>query len=205
MRILGNRNNGREFGKECFTEYEIQQILANDYMSNPKYVILNLKVFNWESDFLACTRHGYWHEVEIKISVADFKRDKKKVKKRNVFNAGMPKEVYRDWSNILPNYFSYCVPYFIADKVRDLVPDYAGLIMINKYGRLEYIKGARQLHTVKLDENMMRLKEKFYYAYRTWYDRYKQFHDREVELRSEVSFLKAEYKVATGYDISEVL
>ena len=71
MGTIGRRGYKRP--KQEFTEDAIQQVLAKEYMTNPKYVAYNLHIFPWESDFLICTRAGYWYEVEIKISLADFK------------------------------------------------------------------------------------------------------------------------------------
>lgn len=56
------------------TEQLLQQHLRS-WKSNPQYIIENLYVFNWESDFLVKTRSGYWYEAECKITLADFKND----------------------------------------------------------------------------------------------------------------------------------
>lgn len=42
------------------------------------YVGQNFCMFEWESDFVCKVRSGFWHEVECKISLADFKADFKK-------------------------------------------------------------------------------------------------------------------------------
>lgn len=42
------------------------KILNRDLLSNPMYVINNLHIYDWESDFLAITRSLYAYEVEVK-------------------------------------------------------------------------------------------------------------------------------------------
>lgn len=44
------------------------------------YVINNLHIYDWESDFLAITRSLYAYEVEVKMSKQDFFNDFKKDK-----------------------------------------------------------------------------------------------------------------------------
>ena len=60
--------------KEQVSEQLLQQHLRG-WKSNPKYIVENLYVFEWESDMLIKTRSGYLYEVECKISLADFKND----------------------------------------------------------------------------------------------------------------------------------
>lgn len=60
--------------KEQITEQFLQQHLRR-WKSNPKFIVENLYVFEWESDMLIKTRGGYWYEIECKISLADFKND----------------------------------------------------------------------------------------------------------------------------------
>lgn len=45
-----------------------------------KYQLKNQFVFAWESDFLCQTSSGYFVEVEVKVSVADYKKDFQKQK-----------------------------------------------------------------------------------------------------------------------------
>lgn len=60
--------------KELVSEQLLQKYLRG-WKSNPKFIVENLYVFDWESDILIKTRSGYWYEVECKISFADFKND----------------------------------------------------------------------------------------------------------------------------------
>jgi hypothetical protein len=52
------------------------------HFANYDYRLNNTYVFNWESDFFAQSKSGYFIECEIKISKADFKKDFGKEKHR---------------------------------------------------------------------------------------------------------------------------
>ncbi len=179
-----------------FTEGEIQRALNLEYLSNPKFLVHNLYVFGWESDYLAKTAAGYWYEVEIKISLADFKADFKKTDKHNALRN-------RGWvgREAVPNYFSYCVPKPLMDKVRPLLPDYAGLIGVSEYGHLIIDKVPPKLHPIKIEDSDLNLVDKFYYNWKEekWKNRE---HDEIVRhLKYEIAFLKEEYKASTGHSI----
>lgn len=51
-----------------YPEQQMLKILNRDLLSNPMYVINNLHIYDWESDFLAITRSLYAYEVEVKMS-----------------------------------------------------------------------------------------------------------------------------------------
>ena len=61
-----------------YPEQQMLKILNRDLLSNPMYVINNLHIYDWESDFLAITRSLYAYEVEVKMSKQDFFNDFKK-------------------------------------------------------------------------------------------------------------------------------
>lgn len=88
--------------KEQITEQLLQQHLRG-WKSNPKFIVENLYVFDWESDMLIKTRSGYWYEVECKISFADFKNDfKHKRQKHELLKMG-------DEKHRRPNQTSYYI------------------------------------------------------------------------------------------------
>lgn len=66
-----------------------------------------------ECDILSVTKNYFLREIEIKVSVSDFKADFKK--KHN--HEGNIKQFY------------YAVPYYILDKIKDLVPEQAGILV----------------------------------------------------------------------------
>lgn len=181
-----------------FTEGEIQRALNLEYLSNPKFLVHNLYVFGWESDYLAKTAAGYWYEVEIKISLADFKADFKKTQKHNALRN-------RGWvgREAVPNYFSYCVPKPLMDKVRPLLPDYAGLIGVSEYGHLIIDKAPPKLHPIKIEDSDLNLVDKFYYNWKEEKRKNREHNEIVRHLKYEISFLKEEYKAATGHSIYE--
>ena len=48
--------------KEDFSESLIQKVLTKEYMTHPKYILYNLHVFPWESDFLFYYAYSNWRE-----------------------------------------------------------------------------------------------------------------------------------------------
>ena len=70
--------------KKDINESYIQKRLLFGWKSTHQYVMENLYVFEWESDFLLKTKSGYWYEAEIKISLSDFKADFKKKEKHHL-------------------------------------------------------------------------------------------------------------------------
>lgn len=186
--------------KEQVTEQLLQQHLRG-WKSNPKYIVENLYVFDWESDMLIKTRSGYWYEVECKISLADFKNDfKRKWRKHDLLKTG-------DEKHRRPNYFYYCVPWYLSGKVLSLLPSYAGLIVLTENGKLNEVRRASLLHTDKYTDEDLRLCNKFYYAYRNWKECVENHQPTEKikRLKDEIAFLKAEYKAVAGCDIQDAL
>lgn len=179
-----------------FTEESIGKVLDRGLLSNPRYLIHNLYVFGWESDFLAETRSGYWYEVEIKISLADFKKDFEKKDKHTSLRFGRGRR---------PHYFSYCVPSPLVDKVLPLVPPYAGLYAVNEYRRLIPIKPAPKLHTEKYTDDDLKLAEKFYYNWESEKRKNKDHDEIVRQLRYQLRTVKEEFKAELGYSIDDVL
>lgn len=185
--------------KEQITEQLLQQHLRG-WKSNPKFIVENLYVFDWESDMLIKTRSGYWYEAECKISFADFKNDfKHKRQKHELLKMG-------DEKHRRPNYFYYCVPWYLSEKVLPLLPDYAGLIVLTENGRLNEVKRSPCLHKQKYTNEELKLCDKFYYSYRNWKLNMERYQPTEAikRLKDEIAFLKAEYKAVAGCDIKDV-
>lgn len=181
--------------KSKYTEDYIQRRLTFGFMTHPKYIVYNLYVFGWESDFLFCTQSGYWYEIEIKVSLSDFKNDFKKEKYR----------LLETDKALRPNYFAYCVPYYLVDSVKALVPKGYGLYYITNYGQVKNDIIPKRIHNLKIPDDKLRLTEKFYYAYHNWRSKSLGWRNKERKLKAEISWLRAEYKSATGYDINESL
>lgn len=79
------------------------------FVYGKKYV----RIVNHECDMLSVSKKMFLREVEIKISVSDFKADLKK--KHN--HDGNIKQFY------------FAVPYYILDKIEKLVPENVGILV----------------------------------------------------------------------------
>ena len=137
-----------------WTEELMQRKLVN-FRSTPRYVLQNLYVFGWESDILFLSKTGFWTEIEIKVSRADFKADlKNKVEKHRLLS---------DKNNILkPNQFFYAVPDGLIEP--DEIPEYAGLLTVSEsFFGIHTEKPAPWLHRHKIDPNRLDLADKFYF------------------------------------------
>lgn len=195
---MGTKRKQTLLTKEQVTEQLLQQHLRS-WKSNPNYIVENLYVFDWESDMLIKTRSGYWYEVECKISLADFKNDfKNKRQKHELLKTG-------DEKHRRPNYFYYCVPWYLSEKVLPLLPDYAGLIVLTENGRLNEVNRAPCLHKQKYTNEELKLYDKFYYPYLNWKENVERHQPTEAikRLKDEIAFLKAEYKAVAGCDIKD--
>lgn len=140
---------------EKHSEESILKAVHNYFSGTYKYCIKNSFIFryDWESDYFCISKEGYSYEIEVKISKADFRNDKKK-EKHSLFKEN-PK------SRLIPNRFYYAVPKGLIDE-KDL-PDYAGLIIID--GTHATIKkSAPFIHKLKYDFRKI-LCDKFYYKW----------------------------------------
>lgn len=112
-------------------------------------IVPNCGVFGWEADLVSATQRGYGHEYEIKISKADFKADKKK-RAWSSKGKGSKAQALKNpvKYNPGPSYFWYAVPKGLIKKSE--VPSHAGLIYVGKKGKIEIIKKAPKLHSLKI-------------------------------------------------------
>lgn len=149
------------------TETNILKILNRNFLSGPKYIMNNLHVYNWESDYLAITTSLYAYEIEVKISHSDFIADFKKTSKHLVLSGSSNKRGVPDYKRGCPNYFWYACPPGIIQE--NEVPLYAGLIYVDvKTNRYSVIRSAPRIHKEKFDSSLHKLEEKFYYNMNTW-------------------------------------
>ena len=148
------------------TEGIIQERLIKAYRNDCHLMIPNLYIFDWESDIFKQLKSGYTEEIEIKISIADFKADKNKVEKHKRIQTGLVRSVLlqKEVQTIeRPNRFYYAVPEFMVDKIE--VPEYAGLICVFEDLRRHpsVIKKAPLLHKDKLKVGYEHLARKLAY------------------------------------------
>lgn len=129
-----------------FSEYDLQVIIIrNNYTSN-NLTIPNISSCCGEMDVLKLTRAGYTTEYEIKVTRADFTKDRKKVMKHCCYRAIY--ETEREPVEGVPNYFIYVVPQQLNLVAAD-VPDYAGLYSMSENRYLTAIKPPPKLHRQK--------------------------------------------------------
>ena len=86
----------------------------------------------WEADLLVLQKSGYLHEVEIKITMSDWKADAAKGK----------------WShpkfNQMIRRFWYAAPEKLATRYQEIgIPDFAGVIQIRESGLKRYVEIVR--------------------------------------------------------------
>lgn len=142
----------------------------NAYLSRYNYIIPNVYIDlgSHEMDIFALRKSGLLDEVEVKISVSDFKADFKKS-----VTIQYPFPVYNEGSSYPARYgkankhekiasgktpcnrFYFLVPEAISNKIS--VPDHAGLLVWkdnDSYGIRE-VKPAPLLHRTKVDKDFI--------------------------------------------------
>lgn len=137
-----------------WTEERMQQKLRF-FRSTPRYLLQNLYVFGWESDLLFLSKSGFWTEIEIKVSRADFKAEFR--------NKTGKHEVLSDTDNHhKPNQFFYAVPEGLVQP--DEVPPYVGLLVVrDNCFSVQTLKSAPWLHRHRISPAELELTDKFYY------------------------------------------
>ena len=185
--------------EEPYTENEIQEYLRWHFMTpnGAKYQMENLFVYRWESDYLHITRSGYAYEVEIKVTRSDFFNDMKKKDKHEILeNKYVPKYGEKHEPS-KPNYFYYAVP---KDMIKpEEVPAHAGLIYIDRktWPYVHVVVTAPKIHGEKVDEERLKLKEKFYYNYIQWKDKAQHKYQKEIDRLKDL-LTEAKTDEATG-------
>lgn len=174
---------------------EIENFLFNYFVKND-YRINNAYIYKWESDFFCISKSGYSIEVEIKVSVSDFKADFKKELKHKILSNPYKIHVepgheskfgwtygglFNDKKRYTLNTPSQSVSfingldncpnrfyYCMPQEIADKVeiPSYAGLIVPDN-PRKYIVKNAPMIHKQKNDLTRVLL-DKFYYAYHNY-------------------------------------
>lgn len=139
----------------------------------------NVFVDFWnECDALLVQKSGYTHEIEMKLSVSDFKADFNKTnlwaKEPLKLTPDRFTRTYRAKHDLLsigdcfPNRFTFLVPENLISK--EDVPPYAGLMYFKRskgeYGRIWEVKKPKLLHKNKISTiSLLKLATKFVYRY----------------------------------------
>lgn len=124
-------------------ELKIQNFLY-PWLTDKKHTLItpNVRLYGqFESDLISVSRAGYVSEYEIKCSVSDFKKDFKTKASKHIRLEGGKKST--------PNYFYFVVPEYMA---RVDVPQYSGLIIVDKLGFARLERQAKRLHGNKVSD-----------------------------------------------------
>jgi hypothetical protein len=151
-------------------ETKLQRLIRSKYHQTSKIIIENIYFFSydWESDVFIVKNNGYIYEVEIKISLSDFKADLKKVEKHRQL---------KEQSGFIPNKFFYCTPKGLL-KLED-IPEYAGLIETDSLCT-ENTKEAPFLHKNKISYHE-KLTTKLY---RRWRNEAQKVRELELKIKT---------------------
>ena len=116
----------------------LQVLVARHADINRNFVIPNVShsFFPWETDVLALSAAGYATEYEIKVSVADFKREWRKERWRS-------KSFLKVFRNRIRRYV-IVVPHEIADKCVPHIPDDLGAGVLSFEPQVDW-KGNKHL------------------------------------------------------------
>jgi len=110
--------------------YEIEQCVARYYNPRVNLIVPNVSwgLFLHECDLLVCTKAGYLHEIEIKISLSDLKADKKKAHQH------LSKKIK-------------CLYFAIPENLEphiEHIPERAGILLVRDKWRLTKIREAQR-------------------------------------------------------------
>lgn len=141
---------------------QISQAVLRHFSHNYNYVMPNIFIGRYEFDVLVLNNQNkYFHEIEVKVSKSDFKRDFKKghrqldfensngyadrkylyLSKHDCYENGENGKI----SSETPNKFWFAVPENLITK--EEIPDYAGLFYYSEtYPYLRIVKPARFIH-----------------------------------------------------------
>lgn len=150
------------------TAQKILDVLDTQFLASPLYILNNMFVYPWESDYLAVTQADYVYEIEVKVTHSDFLQDFSKKAKHKALS-----DVYavnhRKWDRLeketvkreCPNYFYYAT---LEGVIRpEEVPEYAGLLWVYPENRwIRKAKEAPRIHGGLLKRKQLNLEYKMY-------------------------------------------
>lgn len=165
---------------------KIQDRLFFDYGTSSELMVPNYTPAGWfECDLFRVTKAGYVEEFEIKMSIGDFRIDAKKGptdrdrvrmmgyseedQKRLEFEFRSKHQRLLEGDSKGPVRFNFVVPESIENKVREELPDWAGLMVAYEWRKacfLRVAKKAPNLHKGKVDSTVLS------HAFRVFYFRY---------------------------------
>jgi hypothetical protein len=139
------------------TAYHIQRTLFFKLVSTSKVVMPNFTPIGWfECDFFRVTQAGFFYEYEIKLSVSDFKADRRKnltIKEGSEYNNYSKAELIESAKPRAPHRFFYVIPNYLYDEIYPILPTWAGLICVTPvYYNMSTVKQAPKIHDKKVSK-----------------------------------------------------
>lgn len=155
------------------TKEIIQAVGKRQVLRNHTPVVANITtVFDWEVDLFSVGKSGMTYEFEVKISRADFLKDKNKRKWE-----------FLKWKKITPNYMSYVCPQGLITEKE--IPDFMGLYYYSD-SEITEIKKPAQRHKIAIDINDVQMKVARMYSQREFLGRTLISHlNKEIRERNE--------------------
>jgi hypothetical protein len=113
-----------------------------------RFVLKNFYIRHWECDVFSVSAHGVTNEYEVKVTLADYKRDQRK-------NCGDENKHALIQEGKRVNKFWYVIPSTWSVEV----PEYAGVLHYwqddnDSHIHIRKIKEAKMLHNGKLSEDI---------------------------------------------------
>lgn len=123
---------------ESLTEKQVTKLLIRDRWQTHT-VLANYTPGNWwECDLVMISNSGYWHEFEVKLTLADFRRDREKSREAGPWASRVVENKHELMANSDrgPCCFWYVAPLGVIPVVA--LPAWAGLIEIEQNGKYLY-------------------------------------------------------------------
>jgi len=131
-------------------------------------------VAGWEADIVVIQKSGLLYEVEVKVSVSDFRREfQTKSEKHEALVSGLRRRPFDAPFPTVVSRFYFAMPVEIWQKVKGEVPAWAGVILVDdgkrdKRGRLEpwvEVKAPKLPARKATDKDRAALTESVYFRY----------------------------------------
>ncbi len=124
----------------------------------------------WEADIAKILPSGRWHEIEIKLSKADFEADAKKCERIPSFRMAVPNPTKHERlaaGDVKgPNQFYFALSESVAEQVK--VPDWAGLYVVGIYNNNRYLRIEKKAPILHKEPIHFKAPEQNVFYWRMW-------------------------------------
>lgn len=126
-----------------FTCLEMEVAISKLFPIRKHIIVPNISwgLLNHEADLVVMRSTGVLIEIEIKVSVADFKKDFKK------------QHGHKDYGGRITEFY-YAIPFNLLEKCLPLIPEEAGIIVVQEY---EYSDNKKSVYA-KIEKPAHRIK-----------------------------------------------